>query len=427
MPKASYSTKEILQIFKEKYNNKYNYPNLQYKGLNSKIKIVCNKHGEFIQRLSKHLKSNGNCKGCLFDELKQKLSSIHNNKYNYDKLINTKTHNKNIIVCKVHGEFNQTINSHKNGYGCNKCAINNKTKTKENFIKKSNEKHKNKYDYSKFIYTNWCTKSIIICPKHGEFLQTPHAHKKHGCKKCAGNEKYTSKTFKTKYFKLYPESNLVLENINYINIDTKILVCCLNHKNKYYFDILPRNLLGGVGCNKCGGTKKLTQEEFIKIANNIHDNKYDYSKVKYINARSKIKIICPHHSETFEFITTSGTHIHNKRGCPKCAHIISKPEIQWLKSFNNPNIIKQKTVTLDNRRFRFDGYDPKTNTVYEFYGDFWHGNPNKFDQNKIHPIKKINGKPATFKEIYDFTIKGEQILKKHGFKIISIWESDFKT
>ena len=60
--------------------------------------------------------------------------------------------------------------------------------------------------------------------------------------------------------------------------------------------------------------KKLTQEEFINKAKLTHGDKYDYSLVKYVNNRTKIKIICRIHGA---FNQTASSH---KRGCccPKC-------------------------------------------------------------------------------------------------------------
>lgn len=60
--------------------------------------------------------------------------------------------------------------------------------------------------------------------------------------------------------------------------------------------------------------KKLTTEEFIEKSKAIHDNKYDYSLVDYINSRTKIKIICPKHGE---FEQKSNNHL-NGGGCQKC-------------------------------------------------------------------------------------------------------------
>jgi len=60
--------------------------------------------------------------------------------------------------------------------------------------------------------------------------------------------------------------------------------------------------------------KKLTTEEFIKKARNMHGNKYDYSKTDYILSNIKICIICQIHGE---FYQKPGDHL-NGRGCYKC-------------------------------------------------------------------------------------------------------------
>ena len=60
--------------------------------------------------------------------------------------------------------------------------------------------------------------------------------------------------------------------------------------------------------------KKLTKEDFINKANIIHNNKYDYSKVKYINSRTKICIICPIHGEFWQI---PNLHLRGN-GCFKC-------------------------------------------------------------------------------------------------------------
>jgi len=69
---------------------------------------------------------------------------------------------------------------------------------KQVFIKKANNTHKNKYDYSKVNYINSKTKVTIICQEHGEFNQLPNKHVFGlGCKKCGINKraKFRTKTF----------------------------------------------------------------------------------------------------------------------------------------------------------------------------------------------------------------------------------------
>ena len=68
-----------------------------------------------------------------------------------------------------------------------------------------------------------------------------------------------------------------------------------------------------IGNNQYG--KKLTREEFIKRANEIHNFKYDYSKVVYVNCDTKVCIICPIHGE---FWQTPYNHVNRKRGCKLC-------------------------------------------------------------------------------------------------------------
>lgn len=62
-------------------------------------------------------------------------------------------------------------------------------------------------------------------------------------------------------------------------------------------------------------SKKVSEEEFLKRSKEVHGDKYDYSKVKYINTREKVCIICPIHGE---FWQTPKDHYGKKAGCPKC-------------------------------------------------------------------------------------------------------------
>ena len=121
----------------------------------------------------------------------EKARKIHGNKYDYSKVfyINSKT--SVIIICPIHGEFLQRPNNHLLGQGCPKCKAEKSARrsTREDFIEKARKIHGDKYDYSKVVYINNSTPVIIICPEHGEFLQTPQAHLSgHGCAKCR-NEK----------------------------------------------------------------------------------------------------------------------------------------------------------------------------------------------------------------------------------------------
>jgi very-short-patch-repair endonuclease len=122
----------------------------------------------------------------------EKAVKKHNGFYDYSlvKYINATTKVK--IICPNHGEFEQQPNNHLFGQGCILCMGDNVRKarisnTKE-FIKKSKKIHGDRYDYSLVNYKTGRDKVIIICNKHGEFLQTPFAHSspsmKQGCPFC---------------------------------------------------------------------------------------------------------------------------------------------------------------------------------------------------------------------------------------------------
>lgn len=130
----------------------------------------------------------------------------------------------------------------------------------------------------------------------------------------------------------------------------------------------------------------------------------------------KVKVIikCFKHGE---FQQSPGNHLQNN-GCPKCRSVISKPEIKFLDLLD----IKIRHLTLKKYPSKIvDGYDDKTNTIYEFLGDYWHGNPVKFDHNNINKHTK-----KTFGELYTNTFKIFDKLKSLGYNIKYIWETDWK-
>ena len=72
------------------------------------------------------------------------------------------------------------------------------------------------------------------------------------------------------------------------------------------------------------------------------------------------------------------------------------------------------------KRTSVDGYDPKTNTVYEFHGDFWHGNPVVYNPSDIN-----NKNKKTFGQLYQETIDKENRIRQNGYNLVVIWENDF--
>jgi hypothetical protein len=75
---------------------------------------------------------------------------------------------------------------------------------------------------------------------------------------------------------------------------------------------------------------------------------------------------------------------------------------------------------IPSTRYRADGYCEETNTIYEFHGDYWHGNPIIYPPNEIN---EVNGK--SMGELYQKTIERENLIKSLGYNLVVMWESDF--
>ena len=141
---------------------KYDYTFVDYVNNTTKIKIICQIHGMFLQRPVNHLKGKG-CDKCggtsdlTVEKFKEKCIKIHNKKYDY-LLTEYKSYNsKIIIICPDHGIFFQTPRNHLQGRGCPKCGKTNVISTQE-FIEKASKVHKEKYDYCLSNYINAKTK-----------------------------------------------------------------------------------------------------------------------------------------------------------------------------------------------------------------------------------------------------------------------------
>lgn len=188
------TTEQFIKEAQNIHNNKYTYEKTVYTGAFNKVIITCPKHGDFLQIPHDHLQGKG-CKSCMCDKAKlrnlsntqefiEKAKRIHGDKYDYSKVDYKDAKTKVCIICPKHGEFYQTPDRHLRGQGCPKCS--GKNKTTEEWIEQAKHIHKNRYNYSNSIYINSITPIKIICPIHGEFQQLPANHLNgHGCYKCS--------------------------------------------------------------------------------------------------------------------------------------------------------------------------------------------------------------------------------------------------
>lgn len=191
MPKKL-TNDEFLKRVKNVHGNKYKYPDM-FKGVKTKIQIICPVHGVFYKTPYRHINKEEICPKCsrldTLDDFIIKANEKHNYKYSYSSSFYTNTDTKITILCSVHGDFTLTPNKHIQGQGCPKCKTNKLreyfSNTFNDFIIKANKKHDNKYKYNDSVYINNSSKINIVCEKHGEFKQSAANHLSgQGCPKC---------------------------------------------------------------------------------------------------------------------------------------------------------------------------------------------------------------------------------------------------
>lgn len=185
----------------ERHAGKYLYDKVVYRDSHSRVIITCPIHGDFKQLPYQHLNGHG-CKKCAteltrekesisLDQFIERARACHTIQYDYSKVAFTGAHSTVRIICPIHGEFKQVVNTHLRGADCPKCAYAQnalkRTKPLEKFVEDAKRVHGDKYDYSQTVYLGAKKKVAIRCKKHNMiFWQKPNAHLNgNGCPICA--------------------------------------------------------------------------------------------------------------------------------------------------------------------------------------------------------------------------------------------------
>ncbi|KZY37730.1 MULTISPECIES: hypothetical protein [unclassified Oleiphilus] len=182
------------------HGNNYQYDQSQYKSIKTPLTICCPLHGTFEQTPDKHIQGQG-CPQCKWvkiskantsttNEFIHKAHLVHEDRYSYDKVDYRSAKDNVIITCHLHGDFEQTPDSHLTGAGCKVCAGIPDIDTAE-FIKRAREIHGDKYSYENSEYKSAKTNVRIACPIHGEYGQAPNNHLTGaGCPLCSRIKKH---------------------------------------------------------------------------------------------------------------------------------------------------------------------------------------------------------------------------------------------
>lgn len=256
-----------------KHNYKYGYEKVEYINNKSKVIITCPVHGDFLQMPKSHYLNGSGCQICYGNNRKtssdfiENSNIIHNDKYNYNKVVYINNTTKVTITCPEHGDFEQVPKSHLRGFGCKKCSGLEKLTTEE-FIRRSNIKHDYKYEYDKSIYTNNQTELLIKCKNHGYFMQLPCNHLSgSGCKSCKIQTMFSTTEDFIRRANIIHNNFYSYELVDYKRRDQLVEIVCKYHGS---FLQTPHGHLNGRGCRKCKYSKGEKMIQDILTENEIN-------------------------------------------------------------------------------------------------------------------------------------------------------------
>lgn len=294
--------------------------------------------------------------------------------------------------------------------------------TREQIVDRFKNTHGDRFDYRLFEYNGISAPGIIVCRDHGRFSCTPDRHfRGDGCPTCSINKRSQSKklTHEEWVSKAVETHNGFYDysKSSYVNAKSKITVICPNHGE---FEQGANAHIRGSGCPLCVGfkissKKRKSEQAFVDQMRDRYGDRFDLSCVVYNGSKHPVTLVCREHGE---FIRTAGELLQGW-ACSSCAaRSISLKETQWLDSLNVPMSNRQVRVKMiDGSYIIADGF--VNNTVYEFWGDYWHGNPN------THP-NGVNKRCKTeFKDLYAQTCAKIEKILISGYNLVQIWESEW--
>jgi len=329
--------------------------------------------------------------------------SVHGDKYDYSRVVYTRSADPVEVICPEHGAFFPRANNHisrKSGCPhCKGCALT----TLETFLEKARQVHGNKYDYSRVVYQGVQKKIEIICPEHGPFWQIPMSHQQgRGCIPCGVIKCSSANTMsrdrflqraRQKHGEKFDYSRAV-----YVNSQTMITIICPEHGA---FQQRPHDHITRYGCAACSGLLPMNKAEFLRRSRIVHGDRYTYGQ--FTCRKGKIKITCLKHGV---FLQTAREHTEG-HGCPSCASESTASQHEttiadWITSLGFEVIRNTRNVIGG---LEIDIYIPGRRLGIEFNGAFWHT-----DMRMPHP--RLHERKAN---------QAEQA----GIRLITIWDYDW--
>lgn len=189
---------EVIKQFQKIHGDKYDYSLVEYVKKHEPVRIICSKHGEFLQTPNNHYRGAG-CQECgkesiakarslTQEEFERRIYKMYGDQFDLSEAVYINNSTDTKFICKDHGAVYARPANAFFGKICRKCS-GIMVRNTEDFIEQADMVHDEKYDYSKVEYVRSVSKVIIRCKEHDiEFLQTPNSHLSgSGCPLCKGS------------------------------------------------------------------------------------------------------------------------------------------------------------------------------------------------------------------------------------------------
>ena len=347
------TNEDFISKSKEVWKDKYDYSLVEYKNIKTKIKIIYN-DWIFLQKAEDHLlgkmcELRWDTNRFIFESKK-----MHGDEYDYSKTV-FKNMNTKVILLKNGIEYLQNPSKHLMGRKPERVRI---LRSNTDFIDDARSIWGYKYDYSLVDYKG---SHIEVLIKYDDVIyrQKPVLHLLgYNCERdiIKNQEDFLRKCY-DKHGDKYDYSL-----VEYTGSQNKVKII---FEGKIY------EQKAGAHIHSSGLVEKVilkkTTKQFIKESNEIHNFRYDYSKVDYVNNQTKVIIICPIHGD---FEQVSSSHLSGA-GCPHCME--SKGERKISKFLDQKNIEYVRQKKFDDciglrYKLPFDFYLPKYRIAIEFDG-----------------------------------------------------------
>ena len=347
------TNEDFISKSKEVWKDKYDYSLVEYKNIKTKIKIIYN-DWIFLQKAEDHLlgkmcELRWDTNRFIFESKK-----MHGDEYDYSKTV-FKNMNTKVILLKNGIEYLQNPSKHLMGRKPERVRI---LRSNTDFIDDARSIWGYKYDYSLVDYKG---SHIEVLIKYDDVIyrQKPVLHLLgYNCERdiIKNQEDFLRKCY-DKHGDKYDYSL-----VEYTGSQNKVKII---FEGKIY------EQKAGAHIHSSGLVEKVilkkTTKQFIKESNEIHNFRYDYSKVNYVNNQTKVIITCSIHGD---FEQVSSSHLSGA-GCPHCME--SKGERKISKFLDQKNIEYVRQKKFDDciglrYKLPFDFYLPKYRVAIEFDG-----------------------------------------------------------